>query len=170
MHHNTSAPPATHPALPLITSTLALLLISCGGTATIAPLPDPVSLPLQVRAEIDGRSELRMQGSDIWWHHFEFEAPGMWGDDQPTFLNGEMWYPTWPTEENAFCNCDSSKDALLSTPLKSDGSAISVSVQSARGTVAVTQQPSAANGYTAHVEFNDPAPDRDWFQITITQD
>ena len=143
---------------------------SCGGTTDgeIA-LPDQVSLPLLVRAEIDGRSELRMQGSFIWWHHYEFEAPGMWGDDQPTFLNGGQWYPLWPQDENAFCDCDSSKADLLNPPLKSDGTEISIEVISARGTVTIVQQPTAANDFTASVEFSDPLPDRDWFEVSISQ-
>jgi len=111
-----------------------------------------------------------MQGGLVWWHHFEFEAPGMWGDDQPTFLNGEQWWPVWPTDENAFCDCDSAKDELLSPPLKSDGSEISVQVLSARGTVTVVEQPTAANGFTARIEFSDPAPDRAWFEVIISQD
>ena len=46
--------------------------VSCGGGGSAAmPLPDEVSLPLQVRAEIDGRSQLLLQGNQIWWHHFE---------------------------------------------------------------------------------------------------
>jgi hypothetical protein len=133
------------------------------------PLPDSVSLPLRVRAEIDGRSELRIQGGLIWWHHFEFEAPGMWGDDQPTYLNGEAWWPQWPSDENAFCNCDSRKDELLSPPLKSDGSEISIQVVRARGSVAIVEQPSAQNDFTASVELSDPAPDRDWFEVIISQ-
>lgn len=133
------------------------------------PFPNQVSFPLRVRAEIDGRSELRMQGSLIWWHHFEFEPPGMWGDDQPTFLNGEKWYPLWPGDESAFCDCDSSKDALLNPPLKSDGTAISIEMISGRGTVTIVQQPSAANDFTASIEFSDPLPDRDWLEVSISQ-
>jgi len=160
----------THTQIFFLTITaLAAFVSACGGNPESITPPDPVSFPLHVRAEIDGRSELRMQGNDIWWHHFEFEAPGMWGDDQPTFLNGDMWYPSWPTEENAFCNCDTDKEALLETPLKSDGSTVGVTVVSARGTVTVTQQPTAGNNYTAHIEFNDPQPDRAWFEAVIDQ-
>ena len=93
----------------------------------------------------------------------------MWGDDQPTFLNGEMWYPTWPTDENAFCDCDSSKDALLDPPLKADGSEISLQVLSMRGSVAIVEQPTSANGFTAKIEFNDPMLNRDWFEVQISQ-
>ena len=135
----------------------------------MVPLPDEVSLPLTVRAEIDGRSELLIQGNDVWWHHYDFEGPGMWGDDQPTFLNGEMWYPNWPSEENAFCDCDSDKAPLIVPTLKSDGSPITLQVLSARGTIVIVEQPSMANAFTARIEFNDPAPDRDWFEVRITQ-
>ncbi|GAB5537784.1 MAG: hypothetical protein Rubg2KO_40330 [Rubricoccaceae bacterium] len=128
-----------------------------------------VTLPLVVRAEIDGRSELRLQGQSIWWHHFEFEAPGMWGDDQPTFLNGDEWWPEWPLDELAFCNCSSTKEALLAAPIATDGSTLSISNVNGRGLVRIIEQPSAGNGFTARIEFSDPLPDRAWTSVTITQ-
>lgn len=150
---------------------MCILLTSCSqdGMDEIPPPPEDVTFPLTIRAEIDGRSELRIQGQSIWWHHLEFEAPGMWGDDQPTFLNGEEWWPLWPLDELAFCNCDSTKEALLSEPLKSDGATISLSSIMGRGSVQIVQQPSAGNGFTARIEFNDPLPDREWITVTINQ-
>ena len=150
---------------------LCTLLIACsqGGEDELPPPPQDVTFPLVVRAEIDGRSELRMQGRSIWWHHFDFEAPGMWGDDQPTFLNGEAWWPTWPFDELANCDCSSTREELLSTPIKTDGSTISISDKIGRGEVRIVQQPTASNGFTVRIEFSDPLPNRDWTSIRITQ-
>ncbi len=152
---------------------LCLLLGACSESGEDDPPPPPptgVTLPLTVRAEIDGRSELRLQGQFIWWHHYEFEAPGMWGDDQPTFLNDEEWWPMWPFDELAFCNCSSTRESLLAVPIKSDGSEVSISNIQGRGLVQITEQPSAANDYTVRIEFSDPLPDRAWTSVTITQE
>ncbi len=148
-----------------------MLLSSCpqDGNEALPPSPENLMFPLTVRAEIDGRSELRIQGRSIWWHHIEFEAPGMWGDDQPTFLNQQEWWPAWPMDELIHCNCDSSKEELLGTPLNADGSTISLSAVTGRGTAQIVQQPNAGNGFTASIEFNDPLPDRAWITVTISQ-
>ena len=136
----------------IVRSAVALLLCTVLGSCSqdgedeIPPPPQDVTFPLVVRAEIDGRSELRIQGQQIWWHHFDFEAPGMWGDDQPTFLNGEEWWPMWPADELANCNCSSTRETLLSEPLKSDGSTISISNKDGRGEVRIVQQPAAGSG------------------------
>ena len=147
-----------------------VILIGCSQSSEEElPPPQDVTFPLVVRAEIDGRSELRLQGQSVWWHHFEFEAPGMWGDDQPTFLNGEEWWPIWPLDELANCNCSSTRETLLSVPLKSDGSTISISDKTGRGDVRIVEQPTAGNNYTASIEFSDPLPDRAWTTVTISQ-
>ncbi len=149
---------------------VGISFLGCGSTEEGSrSLPDKQSLPLSVRAEIDGRSQLRIQGSRVSWRHFEWEAPGMWGDDQPTFLNGAEWWPFWEEDENAFCNCDSRADELLSVPLKSDGTAIQLQVVSGRGSVTIVEQPTAANQFTAAIEFNDTLPDRAWYEVRITQ-
>ena len=157
----------------IVNGVLALVLLgacSQSGEDELQPPPEDVTFPLVVRAEIDGRSELRIQGQSIWWHHFDFEAPGMWGDDQPTFLNGEEWWPMWPLDELVNCNCSSTRESLLSMPLKSDGSPISISNKTGRGEVRIVQQPTADNNYMASVEFSDPLPDRAWTTVTISQD
>ena len=66
---------------------------------------------LNIRAYIDGRSQLILQGNTVHWHHIDFVAPGRWGADEPTYLNGLGWHPIWPdvpNPENGGCGCDSS--------------------------------------------------------------
>ena len=59
---------------------------------------------LTVRALIDGRSQLVVNGNDVFWHHFDFAAPGRHeGANEPTLINSETWFPEWPdfpTQEN----------------------------------------------------------------------
>ena len=63
---------------------------------------------IQVRALIDGRSELRLRANTVHWHHFDFDPPGevLVGDPEPTVINRVVWFPTFP-EESASCDCDS---------------------------------------------------------------
>ena len=58
-----------------------------GGGTTF----NKVSFPLTVKAQIDGRSQLMLSGSLIWWHHIDWEPPGLWGEEQPTFLNEVLY-------------------------------------------------------------------------------
>lgn len=126
-----------------------------------------VSFPLTVRAEIDGLSQLMIKGNTIWWHHINWEPPGLWGDENATALNGEEWYPEWPEGDLTDCNCDSSIFEALESPLPEDSTIISVNVVSGRGSVTVAQQPNQDNDYTAIIEFDDYIPAADWYEIII---
>ena len=42
----------------------------------IASYSDDFSCELNIRAYIDGRSHLLIQGSNVWWHHYDNAAPG----------------------------------------------------------------------------------------------
>jgi hypothetical protein len=136
-------------------------------------LPDA----LTVRALIDGRSQLVVRGGSVYWHHLDFAAPGRWQDpetqrayDEPTYLNGAAWYPTWPDQpdrENRDCGCNSSSIAGIAALARQDQTA-SLSVEQARGPVTIIQQPEAGNDYTLIVEFDDGGPGgADWYEVTL---
>jgi hypothetical protein len=126
---------------------------------------------LNVRALIDGRSQLKIQGNNVWWHHIEHAAPGRHsGADEPTYLNSIAWWP-WPDpapEDYSSCNCDSLIYTHLSPALAIDGIAIQTSEISARNPVSIIQQPSGANSYTAIIEFNDYQGGSAWYEINVT--
>lgn len=129
---------------------------------------------LRVKAFIDGRSDLIVNLFDVHWHHYDFAAPGTWGPsvpgNQPTFLNEQPWFPTWPQPGfNYFCDCDSSPLYHAFLPaLIADGSPIFVVPISARGTVSVVQQPTLSNGHTAIIEFNDNGlTGAAWYEVSI---
>lgn len=67
---------------------------------------------LTVGALIDGRSQLVVSGNEVFWHHYDFAAPGRHeGVNRPTLINSETWFPEWPdipTPENRDCDCTSS--------------------------------------------------------------
>lgn len=79
---------------------------------------------LNVRALIDGRSQLIVQGNTVHWHHLDDAAPGCWeGANEPTYLNGIAWYPIWPDipdPENRDCDCDSSTYVGVPTLARQD--------------------------------------------------
>lgn len=127
---------------------------------------------LNVRAWIDGKSRLYIQGSNVWWYHIEAAAPGKEGDvNYPTILNSHNWYPTWsiPDDQLRDCGgCTSSVYHNLSPALATDGANIQLAIIDVRDYVSIYQQPSETNGYTAIVEFNDPDGGAYWDEINIT--
>lgn len=142
-----------------------------GATAVAAP-----NL-LTVRAFVDGRSRLVVQGDRAYWHHLDFAAPGRWSDpdytqphDEPTYLNGVAWYPIWPDRpdrENRDCDCDSSETSGL-PPLAQISQTVTLDVEQGRSLVTIVRQPEAGNDYTLIVEFDDDGEDgADWYEVTI---
>jgi hypothetical protein len=125
---------------------------------------------LNVRAFIDGRSQLVLQGDTAYWRHFEKAAPGrLW---QSTVLNGTHWSPTWPdepTSENRNCGgCESSR--FEGVPLLAlQAQTVGLDIVQARERVDIIQQPDQSNGFTLIVEFDDIAPPgADWYEINLT--
>ena len=136
-----------------------------------AATPHPTTL--KVRAYIDGRSQLIIQGNRVHWHHLDFAAPGRHFDavvSQPTDLNEANWEPIWPDvpdSENRDCNCDSSSYEGIPNLARTD-QPVWLDVSQGRGEVFILQQPSAANNYTLVIEFDDnPQMGPDWYEINL---
>ena len=131
-------------------------------------MPQPSTL--NVRAFIDGQSQLIIHGDSVRWHHLGATAPGRQFVNEPTYLNGEAWYPTWPDVPdslNTNCDCDSSTYVGVPALGRKDQS-VNLEVIQARHTVSIVQQPSAGNDYTFVVEFDDGPPDgADWYEIDL---
>jgi hypothetical protein len=126
---------------------------------------------LEVRAYIDGRSRLVLQGNSARWDHRDWSAPGRWrGADLPTYFNAEPLFPAWPDRslgtENKDCNCESSSMALAQE-LAPSGQRARIESNVGRGSVSIAQQPSAANGNALVIEIIDPPEGADWYQFVI---
>jgi hypothetical protein len=150
---------------------LLLLLLSAPASAAFQTLGQATAVTLNVRAFIDGRSHLIVQGDTVHWHHLDFAAPGRHaGADEPTYLNGTAWYPIWPdvpTPANRDCDCDSSCFVGV-PPLASQAQTVVLGVVQARWSVAIIQQPDQSNGYTLIIEFDDnPLGSHDWYEINL---
>jgi hypothetical protein len=128
---------------------------------------------LNVRAYIDGRSQLIIQGDKLYWHHLDFAAPGCHEDaevNQPTYLNQAAWEPVWPDvpdAENRDCNCDSSSYQGIPN-LASTNQRVGFDILRARGEVIVIQHPSADNNYALVIELDDnPLIGPDWYEVNL---
>ncbi len=141
---------------------------------------------MEVRAFIDGRDDLHVQGDRVWWEHGDFAGPGLLGAaDQPTFLSTTTtsgtsdvtWCPVWSDGCNT---CDGSCDELraptvsepdetLSTSLPAEAQDVVLTRAACRGSCTIVQQPSAEDGYELVVELDD---DRicgaDWYDVALT--
>lgn len=134
---------------------------------------------VEVRAWIDGYSELTLRGADVQWQHFDFAAPGRLDCDtgspiEPTYVNSIPWFPVWPdvpTCENRFCEgCFSDSAALLSPPLPSQEFLARLIPLQNRGGLGVVEQPHAGNGYKTVVAIDDNSfggADWYWFSLAV---
>lgn len=143
----------------------------------------PITI-LNIRAFIDGRSHLVVQGDTVYWHHLDFAAPGRHpdapGGNAPTYLNGTTWCPGWPGDppdlepcapvdnESRDCDCDSTSFAGIPV-LAAQPQTVALDIIQARANVNIVQQPDADNGFTLIVEFDDIGPGGpDWYEINLT--
>lgn len=135
---------------------------------------NPQPTTLKVRAFVDGRSQLIIQGSTIRWHHLDSEAPGRWsfgGGSKPTYLNQIAWQPTWPDTPNStneLCDCDSSSYYCIPS-LAGKKQSVFLQVVEGRGLVHIVQQPDTDNDFTLIVELDDNALEgADWYEVNLT--
>jgi hypothetical protein len=141
------------------------------------------TITLDVKAYIDGRDQLIIKGGTLQWHHFDYAAVGrLFGVNEPTIisttLNGTPvltnfdWIPNWPfppPNEIRF-PCFSSTFYGLNPSLPDDTSmTVTLTVIQARGTITIVQSPSASNGETLIVDFNDdPISEAAWYEALLT--
>lgn len=130
----------------------------------------PTIKTLQIEARVDGRSEIRLQGNHLWWHHREYSAPGWRGPGyDATLVNGVPWSPVWPSPgDNSFCNCDSSLLTSGFEALTGIGQVVVLEVIRGRDDVDIAQQPSAANGFTLVVDIDDDFGGADTYILKLT--
>jgi hypothetical protein len=162
-----------------ITLAAGALIDGSSGSANAA-LPSAVvvapstnaPIQLRIRAYIDGQSQLILQGSSAQWYNEDWAAPGRWGGKNlPTYLNGHPWTPQWstsPPDQLLFCHCYSTAANVVDPPIPAT-SPVNLTPVVARYAVSIAQQPSAANGFTTIIDFNDdPPPFPAWYDVVLT--
>lgn len=131
---------------------------------------------IHVRAWIDGRSRLVLDGAMAHWEHLDFAAPGrldchLGAEIQPTFIDGDAWYPQWPDVpdcENRDCGCVSSLFTRLHQTIPEVEVFPEFEVMAGRGTCMLVEWPVAENGYRIVVEFDDNAwSGADWYEVDL---
>ncbi|SMC61039.1 VCBS domain-containing protein [Polynucleobacter kasalickyi] len=165
----------------VITDHQALTITSHQLTADAAVLNKIVggvdNQALQIHAYVDGRSHLIISNNTLQWENLEYGAVGKYGVDVPTVIsvvqNGVLvssynWMPTWTGLEANFRGHGFSDVLDLATlPYVEDATNINLTVQHARCTVAVFEEPSVSNGWKSVIEFNDPAGGADWYDVSL---
>jgi serine/threonine protein kinase len=136
----------------LLAGALAIAIHSAAKTKNI----------ITIKAYIDGRDILKIQGDKIWWEHEEAGFPGdPKGGNQPTFINGLAWRPQW--------------DGTNSIPFEPLAPAFSpkfpaqvtLTKVTGRGDAAISELPTPANNNTLSVYFNDDPPGADCYEVSI---
>ena len=143
--------------------------------AADAPLPSQKPSPVRtalpsnsslrrliVKAFIDGKSVLKMQGGKLWWEHQKDSPPGKWdGRNEPTTINDQDWLPEWDGNK--------SKPLERGMPfIPSIAREVRINKIKARGKVSILEQPTANNKYTLVVLFDDTKPaGAEWYQIEL---
>jgi hypothetical protein len=114
---------------------------------------------------IDGRDHLIIRGSTLQWQYDEYTAVGDFRPDcakQATSVRAAIdgapalsvdWFPIWSPDPPA-CGALSASFTGLDPAFPASANVTLTPLQ-ARGSISISQFPSAANGWTLVLEFND---------------
>ena len=137
-------------------------------------MPTPVGKKveyLHFLAWIDGSDYLHIQGNNVWYVHRNFQYPGIWAANNPTYVNGDPWYPIWPDNWGYDDYGQRSLDTYtnLVPPQPSYEIEITLEVIQARWEISIVQYPSSSNDYTTIVLLNDDPPGgAAWYEFKLS--
>ena len=123
---------------------------------------------VEIEALIDGRDQLIVQGNTLQWHHFDFAAVGRHqGQNLPTIISTQLngvtlmdrveWVPDWsapPPDPIRFEEFSSVFSGLTPALPFAELSVQLIEVES-RNSTTIVELPTAANGFSTIIEFND---------------
>jgi hypothetical protein len=156
-------------------ATMLLLLMSLAASAQ--DIHD-----LTVTGLIDGRDLFYITPTTLHWHHLDFAVVGRYGGANfPTGLLMDKrapntqylsWIPDWPCKEWECRNEEVDSSIFqLDFPLTPHYQLTGLKVIQAPpgGSITVYQYPSADNGYTTIIDFNDdPLGGPHWYRVLLT--
>jgi len=98
---------------------------------------------LTISADVDGSDVVKVSGNKLWIEHEDFNLPDR------IILNDKVWVPQWTT------NVSAPFEGLQPPFAPRDPGKIKVSKKAGRGTVTITQRPSAENDQTLGIRIDD---------------
>ena len=148
-----------------------MVLVLLFALSGLALLPAPAAADYyDIKAYIDGVSDLVIKGNTVQWHNINCYAPGEFtGVNQPTTITTESntvpWYPDWSSVTG---DVWSSAYTGLTPALPHAPQRVTLTKVQARDDVYILQYPSAANDYTLIVRFNDgPSGGAEWYEARV---
>ena len=119
---------------------------------------------LRIRSFVDGCDIVKVQGDKVWFEHQAYALPGQWmGFNEPTFVNGQRWQPTWTGSDSDKFTADA---ALPAREFTAD--TLKVVSNTGLGRATVAEYPSKANGYTLAITLDDRnAQGASWYEVGI---
>ena len=159
---------------PSVKRSLIVIMLVLFALPGLALLPAPAAADYyDIKAYIDGVSDLVIKGNTVQWHNNSAYAPGKFpGVNYPTTIKtngnpvGVSWYPDWPN--GSYGNVWSSLYTGLTPALPHIPLRFTLTKVQARNDISIIQYPSAANDYTLIVRFNDGPPGgADWYEARV---
>ncbi len=140
----------------------ACVLLVAGALAIFFRSTTQTENIITIKARIDGRDILKIQGKKVWWEHELGGFPGdPKGGNEPTFINGIAWRPQWDGSNTI--------PFEVSAPIFRPKSPAQVTLTklSGRGDAAISELPTPANDGTLSVYFNDEEGGADWYDVSL---
>jgi hypothetical protein len=134
----------------VIVGACVLLAAAAVSTLVVASRSaTPTSNTITIKAFIDGRDILKIQGNKVWWEHGVGTFPGdPKGGNEPTFINGIAWIPQWNGSNSI------PFEALAPVFRPKSPEQATLKKLSGRGDAAISELPTSANDNTLSVYFN----------------
>jgi hypothetical protein len=130
-----------------------MLACGCGGSSKNI---------ITIKAFIDDKDVLKIQGDKVWWEHGLGAFPGdPKGGNQPTFINDVAWRPQWGGSNSI------PFEALAPAFRPRYPAQVKLTKLSGRGDAAISDLPTPANNGTLSVYFNDEEGGADWYEVAI---
>jgi hypothetical protein len=161
-------------ASPSVKRSLIVILLVLFALPGLALLPAPAAADYyDIRAYIDGVSDLVIKGNTVQWHNSSAYVPGKFpGTNAPTTITTNSnpdpidWFPDWPS--GTYGDVWSSVHTGLTPALPHIPQRVTLTKVQARKDISILQYPSAANDYTLIVRFDDGLPGgADWYEARV---
>jgi hypothetical protein len=124
-----------------INHVMAMVLVGIAGLALFTGCGQRRALTIKML--VDGSDVIKVSGNKLWIEHEDFQLP------QRIILNNKVWIPQWTT------NVSAPFEGLQPPFAPRDPENIKVSKKAGRGTVTITQRPSAENDQTLGIRIDD---------------